>query len=176
MAREAVFCIALSADQAEAIVLKLRDAGFSNNDVSVLYPDHAGPRDFAYEKHSKAPEYSLAGVCAGAILGGLAAWAMRHFALPGSIFLVAAGPFFATLSGAALGALIGGVIGLFRGRDVPEYEAKRYQGKIQDGNILISVHAESEALKRLAERIFWDYGANDIAAAKEARVISRRKT
>jgi hypothetical protein len=119
---EAVVGLVPSRTSAEHVVMELQRAGFSGNDISVLFPDNTGTRDFAHEQHTKAPE--------GA-------------AIPGVGPLIAAGPIMAALSGAAAGALVGGLGGALIGLGIPEIEAKQYEGKIKDGNILLSVHVES---------------------------------
>src|SRR5690606_27051360 len=127
---------------AELIIDRLRSAGFSNNDISVLFPDKSTTKDFAHEQHTKAPEGAttggVAGMGVGAILGWLAG--LGTLAIPGVGPFVAAGPIMSALSGAAIGGATGGLVGALVGMGIPEYEAKRYEGKIKDGNILISVH------------------------------------
>jgi hypothetical protein len=82
--------------------------------------------------------------------------------------LIAAGPVMAALSGAAVGAAAGGVAGGLIGLGIPELEAKRYEGKIRSGNLLISVHTEnSDEIKR-AKDIFTRSGGQDICTTGEA--------
>src|SRR5580765_6596977 len=134
---KAVFCIARTEVQAEAIVNQLKGVGFSNNDISVLFPDKRGTRDFAHEQHTKAPEGAATGAGTGGLLGGALGWlaGIGALAIPGVGPFIAAGPIMAALSGAALGAAVGGIGGALVGMGLPEYEAKRYEGKIQAGNI-----------------------------------------
>src|SRR5688572_13780756 len=141
---KSVFCLSDNEGQAERIVQELKAAGFSNNDISVLFPDKRGTKDFAHEQHTKAPEGAAAGAGTGGILGGAVGWlaGIGALAIPGIGPFVAAGPLMAALSGAAVGAAIGGIAGALVGMGIPEYEAKRYEGKVREGNILISVHAE----------------------------------
>src|SRR5687768_12474430 len=136
---KAVFCIASSEGQAQVIVNQLKAAGFSNNDISVLFPDKRGTKDFAHEQHTKAPEGATTGAGAGGLLGGAFGWlaSVGALAIPGAGPLLAAGPVMSALSGAALGATVGGIAGGLIGLGIPEYEAKRYEGKINAGNILI---------------------------------------
>jgi len=171
MAR-AIFCIATSEAQAESIVNQLKEAGFSYNDISVLFPDKAGSRHFAHEQHTKAPEGIATGAGTGGLLGGALGWlaGIGALAIPGLGPFIAAGPIMAALSGAAVGAALGGVTGALVGMGIPEYEAKRYEGRIQSGNILISVHAEDQAETRKARDIFERAGAEDIASAGEVGV------
>src|SRR6187200_3712776 len=151
MSKKSVFCIATSREQAEQIVNQLKTAGFSNNDISALFPDKGTTRDFAHEKNTKAPEGAATGAGTGGVVGGALGWlaGIGALAIPGVGPLIAAGPIMAALSGAAVGAAVGGVTGGLIGLGIPEYEAKRYEGKIKGGNILISVHSEdSEQTKR----------------------------
>jgi hypothetical protein len=172
MSKKSVICIATSRSQAERIVDELRMAGFSNNDVSVLFPDKDTTRDFAHEKNTKAPEGAVTGVGTGGVVGGALGWlaGIGALAIPGVGPFIAAGPIVAALSGAAVGAAVGGLTGALIGMGIPEYEAKRYEGKIKQGNILISAHAEnSEEVKR-AKGIFEDAGAQDISTTGETSV------
>src|SRR5499425_2507584 len=141
---KAVFCIAHTEAQAITIVERLRAAGFSNNDISVLFPDKTGTRDFAHEQHTKAPEGAMAGAGTGGLVGGGLGWlvGIGALAIPGVGPFIAAGPIMAALAGAAVGAAAGGLAGSLVGFGIPEYEAKRYEGKILKGNVLISVHTE----------------------------------
>lgn len=175
---KAIFCIATSEAQAETIVNQLKDAGFSYNDISVLFPDKAGTRHFAHEQHTKAPEGAAAGAGTGGIVGGALGWlaGIGVLAIPGVGPFIAAGPIMAALSGAAVGAAVGGVTGALVGMGIPEYEAKRYEGRIRGGNILISVHTEDAEENRRARGIFERAGAEDIAAAGEAGVPARETT
>jgi len=169
---KAVFCIATSGTQAEAIVTQLKAAGFSNNDISILFPDKSGTKDMAHEQHTKAPEGATTGGSAGGVLGGALGWlaGVGALAIPGVGPFIAAGPIMAALSGAAVGAALGGITGSLVGMGIPEYEAKRYEGKIRQGNILISVHSENHDESRRAKEIFEQVGAHDIATASESGV------
>jgi len=169
MAKIAVFCIADTVAQAESVVSQLQSDGFSNNDISVLFPDDRGTKDFAHEKHTKAPEGATTGASAGGVLGGALGWlvGIGTLAIPGLGPFVAAGPIMAALSGAAVGAAVGGVTGALVGMGIPEYEAKRYEGKIREGNILISVHCENNREKERVKEIFEGAKAHDISASHE---------
>lgn len=169
---KAVFCIAKSEAQATTIVDQLKAAGFSNNDISVLFPDKSGTKDFAHEQHTKAPEGAATGAGTGGVLGGAFGWlvGIGALAIPGLGPFVAAGPIMAALSGAAAGAALGGISGALIGMGIPEYEAKRYEGRVKDGNILISVHAEDSTERASAKEIFTRAGAEDISYTEEARV------
>ena len=169
---KAVFCIAKSEEQATSIVNQLKEAGFSDNDVSVLLPDRAGSRDFAHEHHTKAPEGAATGAIAGGVMAGVLGWlvGIGSLAIPGVGPLIAAGPILAALSGAAAGGAVGGLAGGLVGLGIPEYEAKQYEGKVKNGNILISVHTEDSKERSIAKKIFDRAHADDISYSGEARV------
>ena len=172
MSKKAVICIASSETQAEAIVNRLKSTGFSNSDISVLFPDKRGTKDFAHEHNTKAPEGATTGAGAGGVVGGALGWlaGIGALAIPGVGPLIAAGPIMAALSGAAVGAAVGGLTGALVGMGIPEYEAKRYEGKIKGGNILISVHSEDSEQTKRAKAIFEEFGAQDISTTGEAGV------
>ncbi|MGZ4969635.1 MAG: hypothetical protein ACXV8O_13380 [Methylobacter sp.] len=169
---KAVFAIAQSIDQAESIVSELKTAGFSNNDVSVLFPDKSTTKDFAHEKHTKAPEGAAiggtVGISTGAVLGWLAG--IGTLAIPGVGPFIAAGPIMGALSGAAVGAAAGSLTGALIGLGIPEYEAKRYEEKIKGGNALISVHTDNSAERDKAKKIFERAHAEDISSTEEEAV------
>lgn len=170
MSKKSVFCIATSRVQAEQIVERLKFANFSNNDISVLFPDKGTTRDFAHEKHTKAPEGAVAGAGTGGVVGGALGWltGIGAMAIPGVGSFIAAGPIVAALSGAAIGAAVGGVAGGLIGLGIPELEAKRYEGKIKEGNILLSVHTENSGEIDRAKDIFTKAHAQDICTTGEA--------
>ena len=172
MSKNSVFCIASNRTQADHIVNQLKLASFSSNDISVLFPDRGTSKDFAHEKNTKAPEGAVAGAGTGGVVGGALGWivGIGALAIPGIGPFIAAGPILAALSGAAIGAAAGGIAGGLIGLGIPELEAKRYEGKVKDGNILLSVHTEnSEEIKR-AKALFTDAGAHDICTTGEAPV------
>ena len=170
--KKAVMCIVPNQTQAETIVRQLQSAGFSNNDISVLFPNKQGTKDFAHEHNTKAPEGAVAGVGAGGVLGGTLGLlaGIGALAIPGFGPFIAAGPLMAALSGAAAGAAVGGVAGALVGMGIPEIEAKRYEGKIKGGNLLISVHTESSDEVKKSEDIFKAAKAEDICSTSEASV------
>lgn len=172
MSKKSVFCIATSRDQADRIVDQLKTANFFNNDISVLYPDKSTTRDFAHEKNTKAPEGVVAGVSTGGVVGGALGWiaGIGALAIPGAGPFIAAGPIIAALSGAAVGVAVGGIAGGLIGLGIPELEAKRYEGKIKDGNILISVHTDNSGEIVQAKDIFTKAEAQDICTTGEAAV------
>lgn len=169
---KAVFGIATTYVQAETIVDNLKIAGFSNNDISVLLPDKDGTRDFAHEKNTKAPEGAATGAGTGGVLGGVLGWlaGIGSLAIPGVGPFVAAGPIMASLSGAALGSAVGGLTGALVGMGIPEFEAKQYEGKLKQGNILISVHSENSKETDRAEQILKNANAQNISSARESGV------
>jgi hypothetical protein len=170
MSKTSVLCIANSESQAINIVDRLKAAYFSNNDISVLFPDKTGTKDFAHEQHTKAPEGATTGGITGGVLGGALGWlvGIGALAIPGVGPFIAAGPIMAALGGAAVGGTVGGVTGALIGLGIPEYEAKRYEGKVKGGNILISIHTErSEEVSR-AKEIFKSAGAEDISSTGES--------
>jgi hypothetical protein len=178
MSKKSVFCIATNRGQADQIVDRLKAANFSSNDISVLFPDKDTSRDFAHEKHTKAPEGAVAGASTGGVVGGALGWivGIGALAIPGVGPFIAAGPIMAALSGAAIGAAAGGIAGGLIGLGIPELEAKRYEGKVKEGNILLSVHTEnSEEIKR-AKEIFTAAGAHDICTTGESAVPDAPKT
>jgi hypothetical protein len=166
---KAVLGLVSSYAQAESIVGDLQNAGFSNNDISALFPDKQGTRDFAHEQHTKAPEGAVAGVGAGGAIGGTLGLlaGIGALAIPGLGPFIAAGPILAALSGAAAGAAVGGVTGALIGMGIPEIEAKQYEGKIKGGNILLSVHVESSEERSRAKTILERGGAKDIVTSSE---------
>jgi hypothetical protein len=177
MAKKSVICIAKSESQAVNIVDRLKAANFSSNDISVLFPDKAGTKDFAHEQHTKAPEGATTGGVTGGVLGGAFGWlvGIGALAIPGVGPFIAAGPIMAALGGAAVGGAVGGIAGALIGLGIPEYEAKRYEGKIKSGNLLISVHTEnSDEIKR-AKDIFQAGGAEDISTTGESTPPSGKK-
>lgn len=166
----AVFGIYPSTAEVDAAVDSLRAAGFRNTDISVLFPDNKGTKDFAHEKNTKAPEGTAAGGAAGAIAGGALGWlaGIGAIAIPGIGPFIAAGPIVAALAGIGAGTALGGIVGALVGMGIPEYEAKRYEGRVRTGGILLSVHADNSEWVSHAKRILHDTGATDIASANEA--------
>lgn len=165
-----VFCIATSQSSANDIVTRLKSSGFQDNDISVLFPDKSSTRDFAHEANTKAPEGTAVGVGAGGVVGGTLGLlaGIGLLAIPGVGPFIAAGPIMAALSGMGIGAAVGGVAGALIGMGIPELEAKRYEGKVKDGNILISAHASTSELVSSAKRIFEEAKATDISTSSES--------
>lgn len=177
MSHTSVFCIATSRTQADLIVDRLKSASFSNSDISVLFPDKGDSRDFAHEKNTKAPEGAATGAGTGGVLGGTLGWiaGIGALAIPGVGPFIAAGPIMAALSGAAIGAAVGGIAGGLIGMGIPELEAKAYEGKVKQGNLLISVHTDNKEQVTKAKQIFEDCGAEDICSTAESSVPKAQK-
>jgi hypothetical protein len=167
---QAVYGIANTPQQANAIVERLQTTGFLNDDISVLFPDKEGTRDFAHEKNTKAPEGATAGGVTGLGVGGAVGLlaGIGALAIPGVGPFIAAGPIMGALSGAAVGGATGGIIGGLVGLGIPEYEAKQYEGKVRAGNILISVHTEDSKARTRAKEILETAGAKDISSSGES--------
>ena len=154
---------------AENIIDRLSQAGFANNDISVLFPDSEGRGVLGIEKHSKVGQGAATGAGAGGIVGGTLGLlaGIGSLAIPGVGPFIAAGPILAALSAAAVGATIGGVSGALVGLGIPEYEAKQYADKVKTGNILISIHVDNHEEKDRAHQILKDCEATDITVSKE---------
>jgi hypothetical protein len=180
MSKKSVLCLATSRDQADRIVDTLRDANFNHNDISVLFADQSTSHDFAHEMNTKAPEGAVTGAGTGGVLGGALGWiaGLGALAVPGFGPFIAAGPILAALSGAAIGATLGGIAGGLIGMGIPEMEAKRYEGHLKEGNILISVHTENSEEITRAKNIFTRAGAQYICSTQESATPSNhaRKT
>jgi uncharacterized protein (TIGR02271 family) len=167
--KSSAFCLVDTEEQADSIVEKLRSAGFSDNDISVLFPDKRSTRDFAHKKETKMPEGATVGASTGGIVGGTIGLltGIGALAIPGLGPFIAAGPIMAALSGGAIGGVVGGIAGALVGFGIPEYEAKRYEGKVKEGGILISVHSENRDETNRAKDIFKEAGAHDISSTGE---------
>jgi Alternative complex III, ActD subunit len=148
----------------------LKNAGYRNTDISVLFADNVGTKDFAHEKKTKAPEGATAGAGTGLVLGGALGWlaGIGAIAIPGLGPFIAAGPIIGALAGAGTGGAVGGLIGALIGLGMPEYEAKRYEGRIKSGGILLSVHCDDSEWTRKAKDILEETGAEDISSTGEA--------
>ena len=157
------------ADLEEAIDL-LKVDGFRASDVSVLYPANVGNRDLAHEKNSKAPEGAATGAASGVVVGGTLGWlvGIGALAIPGLGPFIAAGPIMAALAGMGAGAAVGGVGGALIGLGIPEYEAKRYEGRVAAGAFLLSVHCDDSKWTNRAKEILEQTGAEDISSTSEA--------
>src|SRR3954470_164510 len=149
----------------------LRAAEFRSTDISVLFPENEGTKDFAVAKQTKAPEGTTTGATSGAVLGGGLGWlaGIGALAIPGLGPFIAAGPIMAALAGAGAGGVVGGLTGALVGMGIPEYEAKRYEGRVKEGGILLSVHSDNSEWTDRAKRILEQTGAEDISSTGETK-------
>jgi hypothetical protein len=170
----AVFGIYKSSAQAERAVDRIANAGFSPNDISVLLPDSQSSKEFAHEKNTKAPEGTATGVTTGGVVGGTLGLlaGIGALAIPGLGPFIAAGPIMASLAGLGVGGAVGGLIGALVGMGIPEYEAKRYEGRVKDGGVLLSVHCDTSDEISRAKDLLKATGAEDIASTGETAVSS----
>lgn len=167
----AVFGIYPSRERAEEAVGHLTAGGFRSEDISVLMQDNVGTKDFAHEKHTKAPEGTTAGAVAGGLIGGTVGLlaGLGALSIPGLGPLIAAGPVIAALTGVGSGGVVGGLVGALVGIGIPEYEAKRYEGRIKEGGVLLSVHCDNPDWVAKGKDLLRQTGAEDIASASESR-------
>ena len=170
----AVFGIYQTSTQAERAVDRILTAGFSNNDISVLLPDSQSSKEFAHEKNTKAPEGTTTGAATGGALGGALGLlaGIGALAIPGVGPFIAAGPIMGALAGVGAGAAVGGLIGALVGMGIPEYEAKRYEGRVKAGGVLLSVHCDTSDEISRAKDLLKATGAEDIASSGEKSVSS----
>jgi hypothetical protein len=168
--KTAVFGIYQTSAQAERAVDDLVVAGFPSADVSVLLQDYRGTKDFAHQKDTKAPEGTATGVTAGGVIGGTLGIlaGIGALAIPGLGPFIAAGPIMGGLAGLGVGGAVGGLIGALVGMGIPEYEAKRYEGRLKNGGVLLSVHCDTSAEIDRAKEILKQTGAEDISSAGES--------
>jgi hypothetical protein len=167
----AVFGIYRDQNGVENAVDALKAAGFRNTDISVLFPENEGTKDSAHEKNTKAPEGAATGAGTGALVGGTLGWlaGIGALAIPGVGPFIAAGPIVAALAGAGVGGTVGGLTGALVGMGIPEYEAKRYEGRVKSGGILLSVHSDNSEWTGRAKKILESTGAQDISSTGEAK-------
>jgi hypothetical protein len=167
----AVFGIFAHRGMAEEAVNRLIASGFRNEDISVLLQDNIGTKDLAHEKHTKVPEGAATGAATGGVIGGAIGLlaGIGVLAIPGLGPLIAAGPVIAALTGVGSGGMVGGFLGALVGIGIPEYEAKRYEGRIKEGGVLLSVHCDNSDWVGKAKDLLKQSGGEDIAAAGEAR-------
>src|ERR1700757_4223466 len=165
----AAFGIYKDRTSVEMAVDRLKMDGFRNTDISVLFPDNTGTKDFAHEKHTKAPEGATTGAGTGVVIGGALGWltGIGALAIPGLGPFIAAGPIMAALAGAGVGGTVGGIVGALVGMGIPEYEAKRYEGRIKSGGILLSVHCDDSEWTKKAKQILEETGADDVSSTGE---------
>jgi len=166
----AVFGIYRDRSHAEQAVDALIDAGFRSEDISVLLPENVGTKDFAHEKHTKAPEGMATGAGTGAVIGGTLGLlaGIGALAIPGLGPFIAAGPIMGALAGIGSGGVVGGLVGALVGMGIPEYEAKRYEGMVKQGRVLASVHCDNSDWVKRAKDVLERTGAEDISSSGEA--------
>lgn len=154
----------------ETAVDVLKEAGFRNTDISVLFPRRAGSKAFAQDKGTRAPEGAVAGAGTGALVGGALGWlvGIGALAIPGLGPIIAAGPLMASLAGIGVGGAVGGVTGALIGLGIPEHLAKRYEIKIKEGGMLLSIHSDNPDWTKRAKNILERTGAQDISSAGDA--------
>jgi hypothetical protein len=167
----AVFGLYRTRMQAEEAVDTLVTSGFRTEDISVLLPENLGTKDFAHEKHTKAPEGTATGAGAGAVVGGTLGLlaGIGALAIPGLGPFIAAGPIMGALAGMGTGGVVGGFVGALVGMGIPEYEAKRYEGRIKEGHILLSVHCDNSDWVKKAKEILERTGGQDVSSSGEAK-------
>jgi len=168
--RTAVFGIYSTREEVENAADFLAQSGFPVTDISVLLPESLGTKDLGTEKATKAPEGAAAGAGSGAVLGGTLGLlaGIGALAIPGVGPLIAAGPIMAALAGVGVGGAVGGFTGALIGAGIPEYEAKRYEGRLQKGGILLSVHCDTSDEISRAKEILERTGAQDISSTGES--------
>lgn len=166
---KAVFGIFSTQAEAERAVDLLIAANFPSGSISVLLPDSRNTREFAHEKHTKAPEGTAAGATVGGVVGGTLGVlvGIGALAIPGIGPLIAAGPIVAGLAGLGAGGAVGGLVGALVGMGVPEYEAKRYEGRVKCGGTLLSVHCDTSDEIERAGHLLRGAGATDVSSASE---------
>ena len=149
---------------------RIRADGFRAADISVLLPESMGPKDMGIENSTKSPEGAVTGGAAGAVTGGVLGWlvGIGALAIPGVGPFIAAGPIMAALAGIGAGAAVGGVAGGLVGMGMPEYEAQRYEGRVKNGGILVSIHCDDREWADRAKKVFESVGAEDISSSGEA--------
>jgi hypothetical protein len=166
----AVYGLYATPGTAEAAVDHLLQRGFTNSSISVLLPDDESTRAFAHEKATKAPEGTTTGAATGGVLGGTLGLlaGIGALAIPGVGPFIAVGPIMATLAGVGVGGAVGGLVGALVGMGIPEYEAKRYEGAVKDGGVLLSIHCDTSEQIDAAKRALKETGAKDISSSGEA--------
>src|SRR6202051_2823747 len=153
-------------------------AGFPAADISVLLPESlGGPKDMGTEKATKAPEGTAAGVTAGGVIGGTLGLlaGVGLLAIPGLGPFIAAGPIMAGLAGLGVGGAVGGLTGALIGMGIPEFEAKRYEGHLQKGGILLSVHCDTPGEIMRAKEVVKSTGGEEVSSTGESPIDTETK-
>jgi hypothetical protein len=170
----AAFGIYKTRTSTENAVEALQRAGFRAEDISVLLPENVGSKDLKTEKSTKGPEGATAGATTGAVVGGTLGLlaGIGLLAIPGLGPFIAAGPIVAALSGIGAGGVVGGLTGGLIGLGIPEYEAKRYEGRVKEGGILVSIHCDNSDWTKKAKTLLEQTGAEDISSTGESSADS----
>jgi hypothetical protein len=170
-----VYCLAKSEAQAVRIASSLRDSGIAPADISVLAPDISGLHELGHENSTKAPEGTATGGTTGLLVGGALGWlaGIGALAIPGVGPLIAAGPILGMLSGAAIGGTLGGIVGALVGLGIPEYEARQYETRLREGNVLVCVHVASAEQASDVRQIMTREDAEAISTSSEAAAPTR---
>ena len=167
-----VYAIYPNRPATEVAIERLKDNGFSSSDISILMASQSAREPLIHENTTKAPEGAATGAVSGATLGGILGWlaGIGSLAIPGAGPLIAAGPIMAALAGIGIGGTVGGISGGLIGLGIPEYEARRYEGRVNEGGVLIAVDAFSAEEERLAKSILEQTGAEDISSRSDMRL------
>jgi hypothetical protein len=148
----------------------LKIAGFRETDTSVMLLNSAGTKDLAAKRTTKAPEVTATVAGSRAVIEGAHGWWTGTGALSalGLGPLLVAGPIVATLAEIGFGGTLGGLSGAFFQLRIPEYEAKRYQGRIENGGILLALHCDSPNCVEKAKLLLISTGAEDISSTGDS--------
>ena len=168
-----IYTVLMGADYATETLIT---SGFSSSDISALIPENLGSRPIITEKATKAPEGAAAGAGSGAVIGGTLGLlaGIGALAIPGVGPFIAAGPIMAALAGLGIGGAVGGFAGALIGMGIPEFEARRYEGRVRSGGILLSVHCDTSDKIKLAKKILKDTGAEDVSSTGESSTDSTK--
>jgi hypothetical protein len=162
-----VYCLASTEPQANAILVHLRNLGYSPSEISVVLPNRSDTRNISMK------EDAIRGAETGGVLGGVLGWlaGFSALALPGIGALAVAGPLLAALGGAAVGGAVGGLAGgsgAFHPLGLPAEVSRRLEDRLRAGDILISVHSEDPNRLERAVRVFKSAGTEDIFYPSDA--------
>jgi hypothetical protein len=155
----AVYCSCSSEPQANAILIHLRNSGFSS-EISVFLKNRSDTKEMSTR------ENAVRGVEIGSVVGALVS-----LAVPGIGPALAIGPILTALGGAAAGGAVGGLMGgtgAFRGIHLPEEVVDRIEHEVNEGNILIAVHSDHPEKLNQALAIFRTEGAEEIYDSRQA--------
>lgn len=146
-------------------VADLKEKGYTK-DISLVakdYKDDATTHQIKQDVKDGAGAGATAGAVMGAVTGLLVGAA--SFALPGVGFVVL-GPLATTLAGAATGALTGGIVGTLVDMGIPDHEAKDYEHRIQNGEVLVAVTADEDKRAQIMD-IYTRHGADKTSEGKK---------